>query len=215
MMLLNKKDVIKLLDLWSHSFEVYAPTRYNNEDVVLLPFDEKNFTMDYLNMAMPVKEYLFEQKESLYNWQQSEAGIRITEFDAESLKPRILFGVRACDAYGIAYLDRFYIEEFRDHNYAGRREKTYIVVVNCIEPGYNCYCSSTGVGPFAQKGYDLMLTPLGDEYLVEAGSDKGKELIEIGNIMDSIGEEAIELKNILKSAVEDKFLNKIDLSYIA
>ncbi|HQI16823.1 MAG TPA: 4Fe-4S dicluster domain-containing protein [Bacillota bacterium] len=215
MMLLNKKDVIKLLDLWSHSFEVYAPTRYNNEDVVLLPFDEKNFTMDYLNMAMPVKEYLFEQKESLYNWQQSEAGIRITEFDAESLRPRILFGVRACDAYGIAYLDRFYIEEFRDHNYAGRREKTYIVVVNCIEPGYNCYCSSTGVGPFAQKGYDLMLTPLGDEYLVEAGSDKGKELIEIGNIMDSIGEEAIELKNILKSAVEDKFLNKIDLSYIA
>ncbi len=215
MMMLNKKDITKLLDIWSRSFEVYAPTRHQNEDVMLLPFDEKNFTMDYLNMAMPVKEYLFEQKESLYNWQQSEAGIRITEFDAGSLKPRILFGVRACDAYGIAYLDRFYIEEFRDHNYAGRREKTYIVVVNCIEPGYNCYCSSTGVGPFAQKGYDLMLTPLGDEYLVEAGSDKGKELIEIGNITDSIGEEAIELKNILKSAVEDKFLNKIDLSYIA
>jgi len=216
MLMLNKKDITKLLDIWSRSFEVFAPARHQNEDVMLMPFDEKNFTMDYLNTSMPIKEYLFEQKENLYSWQKKDKDIEITEFDAEGLKPRVLFGVRACDAYGIAYLDRFYIEEFRDHNYAGRREKTYIVVVNCIEPGQNCYCSSTGTGPFAQKGYDLMLTPMGDEYLLEAGSQKGRELIDLGrDIMEGIGEEVLELKTLLQSAVEDKFLNKVNLSNIA
>jgi NAD(P)H-flavin reductase/formate hydrogenlyase subunit 6/NADH:ubiquinone oxidoreductase subunit I len=216
MRILNKNDITKLLEIWSHSFEVYAPTRQQNEDVMLMPFSEKDFTMDYLNTTMPIKEYLFEQKENLYSWQKKDSDIEITEFDAEGLKPRVLFGVRACDAYGIAYLDRFYIEEFRDYNYAGRREKTYIVVVNCIEPGHNCYCSSTGVGPFAQKGYDLMLTPMGDEYLAEAGSEKGRELIALGgDIMEGIGEEAAELKTLLQSAVVDKFLNKVNLSNIA
>lgn len=216
MMIMNKADLTKLLGIWSDSFEVYAPTRHQNEDVMLMPFEEKNFTMDYLNTTMPIKEYLFEQKESLYSWQKSDNDIEISEFDANRLKPRILFGVRACDAYGIAYLDRFYIQEYRDHNYAGRREKTYIVVVNCTEPGHNCYCSSTGVGPFAQKGYDLMLTPIGDDYLVEVGTDKGKELIGFaGDIMEDVGEEVIELKTLLQSAVEDKFLNKVNLSNIA
>jgi heterodisulfide reductase subunit C len=215
MMILNEEDIMKLLKVWSHSFEVYAPTR-QNDDVMLMPFDEQSFTMDYLNTAMPMKEYLFEQKESLYNWKKSDDGIQITEFDASRLKSRILFGVRACDAYGIAYMDRFYINEFRDNNYAGRREKTYIVVVNCTEPGSNCYCSSTGVGPFALKGYDLMLTPIGDEYLAEAGSEKGKELIAIAaGIMADVGEEAKGLKAELQKIVEDKFISRINLNNIA
>ncbi|KUO74150.1 MAG: hypothetical protein APF77_11585 [Clostridia bacterium BRH_c25] len=216
MLILNKKDVSKLLEAWSLSFDVYAPTRQQNEDVMLMPFQEKSFTMDYLNTAMPVKEYLFEQKENLYNWQKNDGDIQITEFDAGKLKPRILFGVRACDAYGIAYLDRFYAEEFRDHNYAGRREKTYIVVVNCTEPGYNCYCSSTGVGPFAQKGYDLMLTPIEDEYLVEAGSEKGKELIDLAaDFFGNIEVEADELKAALQNAVLEKFVSRVNLTNIA
>ncbi|MGE5630114.1 MAG: 4Fe-4S dicluster domain-containing protein [Caulobacteraceae bacterium] len=215
MLAFNKEDLTKLLDVWSRSFEVYAPTRMN-DDVMLMPYDEKSFTTDYLNTTMPVKEFLFEQRENLYNWQKTGGDIKITEFDASKLPATILFGVRACDAYGIAYMDRFYAEEFRDHNYAGRREKTYIVVVNCTEPGYNCYCSSTGVGPFAKAGYDLLITPAGEDYLVEAGTAKGRELIALaGDIMRSIGEAGSVIKNALQNAVEDKFISKVNLSNIA
>ncbi|HPG52413.1 MAG TPA: 4Fe-4S dicluster domain-containing protein, partial [Spirochaetota bacterium] len=41
-----------------------------------------------------------------------------------------------------------------------------------------CFCVCTDSGPSAREGYDLNLTDLGDQYLVEAGSDKGKALAE-------------------------------------
>lgn len=215
MLVFNVNDLQKLLNKWSEEYEVYAPIKQKG-DVMLLPYDENGFTMDYIRTTMPVKEYLFEQKENLYNWQKNENEIKIVEFDALSINPRILFGVRACDAYGITYLDRFYIEEFRDHNYASRREKTFIVVVNCTEPGTNCFCSSTGVGPFAQKGYDLMLTPIGDKYIVEVGSEKGSMLVSSAEgLFGSAGDEGYKEKEVLLSIVKDKFISRINLDNIA
>lgn len=216
MKLLAVKDIARLLEVWSDSFEVYAPACIEGEAAMLLPYEADSFAMDYVNTAMPVKEYLFEQKENLFNWEKEDGGIRITEKDVSGLKPRILFGVRPCDSYGIAYLDRFFGEEYRDCNYVKRREKTYIVVVNCTEPGRNCHCSSTGTGPFAKAGYDLLLTPVGEDYLVEAGTDKGMELINLGaGLLEDMAEEAGALKARLESDVLQRFVSRINLDNIA
>jgi len=214
MLTINENNIKKLLEAWEAEYEVYAPIKQNN-NVMLLPYDSSSFTMDYARTTMPVKEYLFEQKENLYKWQKNENEIKIVESDTGNIKSRILFGVRACDAYGIAYLDRFYIEEFKDLNYAARREKTFIAVVNCTEPGENCFCSSTGVGPFAAKGYDIMFTPIGDKYIVEVGSDKGNKLVSAaGGLLESAGDEGYKEKEVLLNIVKDKFNNRVDLSDI-
>ena len=114
---------------------------------------------------------------------------------------KILFGLRPCDTYGLAYMDRFFLGEHHDINYHLRRQHVFIVAVNCLEAGPECYCASMGTGPFAEitahteygmqagKGYDLLLTPdygpdhkkggkgENDWYWVEAGSDRGKALL--------------------------------------
>ena len=97
--------------------------------------------------------------------------------------PRYAFlGVRGCDLAAIGILDRVLVGgEHPDGSYAGRRSGTFIVAVNCTEPGGLCFCASMGTGPACSPNYDLALTERtgGDavDYLVEVGSEAGAELL--------------------------------------
>ncbi len=210
MYLIKSDNLQALLDKWSQSFKLIVPANENGS-VMFLPYEKDAFTMDYINPCMPAKEFLFEQKESLFNW-KIDGTLHIMRSNTNKLEDRIIFGVRACDAYAAAYLDRFYIEEYRDTNYAERRENSYIVAVNCINPGKNCFCTSTGIGPFAKKGYDLSFTPLGEDYLVELGSQKGKKLIEpVKHLLTETSDYILAEKEVLQSIVEDKFIRTVNL----
>jgi sulfhydrogenase subunit beta (sulfur reductase) len=92
-------------------------------------------------------------------------------------------GVRSCDLHAIAVQDRVFLDgEYPDPVYAARRDDTFVVVVHCSDPASTCFCVSMGTGPRAPGGYDLALTELlgpGErhEFLVEAGSDRGAQLL--------------------------------------
>ncbi|HEX7626208.1 MAG TPA: 4Fe-4S dicluster domain-containing protein [Gaiellaceae bacterium] len=95
--------------------------------------------------------------------------------------PLAFIGVRSCELHAIATQDRVFIGgKHVDRDYAARRDGLFIVAVNCFEPGGTCFCASMGTGPKADAGYDLALTELLDgehRFLVEAGSDRGLELL--------------------------------------
>ena len=98
--------------------------------------------------------------------------------------PRYAFlGVRACDLAAIGVLDRVLAGPTHpDGSYVGRRDGTFIVGVNCTEPGGLCFCASMGTGPGCGGGYDLALTEFADgqsaSYLVEVGTDEGAQVLE-------------------------------------
>lgn len=195
MYILSKENLEDLLDIWSQEFEVYTPQ--NNEgQVMLLPYEKNNFTMEYINFAFPVKEYLFKEREKLFDWKKEKEKIEMNVPESSSDMKRILFGVRSCDLYGIRYMDKFYLEDFIDNVYENNRKKTWIAAVNCTECGEHCFCSDMGTGPFSDSGYDVLFTSLSDCYLIEVGSRKGEQLIAIG-------------KKFLSSA-ENEILNEKD-----
>ncbi|WP_352419050.1 4Fe-4S dicluster domain-containing protein [Proteiniborus sp.] len=179
MYLLKKSHLIEALDSWKEAFDVYAPMKHNGV-VDLLPYmDSNDFTMEYVNFALPVKKYLFGQKEELFKWEKKGDSIELSHINGEEFKERVYFGIRPCDTNSINYLDQFFYERYKDNIYAVKREKAYFIALNCTNPGSNCFCNSTGTGPFATKGYDLLFTPTDDSYLVEIGTRKGEELIAI------------------------------------
>jgi ferredoxin len=108
----------------------------------------------------------------------------ITAQDGAGPAPRMAFiGVRSCDLHAIAIQDKVLAGgPYVDPHYAARREGAFIVAVNCITAGGNCFCVSMGTGPRAERGYDLALTELmGEgrhEFMVEIGSERGAELID-------------------------------------
>jgi len=93
------------------------------------------------------------------------------------------FGVRPCDLVGIEIQDRVASGPGRvpDGAYMARREAGFVVVVNCDEPGNNCFCVSMDTGPRAHGGFDIAVTEVeldsGLRYLVESGSDEGAAVL--------------------------------------
>jgi ferredoxin len=96
-------------------------------------------------------------------------------------RPLALLGARPCDLRAIAIQDRVFLEgRYVERDYAQRREGAFVVAVNCGEPGATCFCASMGPGPRAETGFDLALTELtdgGHRFLVEVGSERGRQLL--------------------------------------
>ena len=127
------------------------------------------------------KRFLFPPRVRL--WRASRNGDGATAVEEEPLDetPLAFIGVRSCELHAIEIQDRVFIGgKYVDRDYAARRDGAFLVAVNCFEPGDTCFCTSMGTGPKVQSGYDLALTELLDgehRFLVEAGTDRGAELL--------------------------------------
>jgi len=209
---LNKDSLDKVLNIWNEKSSVYVPVG-KGKDIQLMPLNEGERTEDYINLTLPVKEMVFEQKEALFKWSRNEDTIEVEELAHKHAKNRIFFGVRACDTYGIAYTDRFYLQEFPDPNYKSRRSESTIVAVNCLKAGQHCFCTSVGTGVFSSVGYDLALTPMDSYYLVEVGTPKGQALVsEAESYFIETDDSILKDKDDLMAKVEESFPLKMDLT---
>jgi ferredoxin len=210
MFILKKNDLKSLLSSWSKDGEVFAP-QLEGGQVMLLPYEENKFTMDYINFAFPLKEYLFKQKEILFNWKKDNGNISVETPRNMNGNSRIYFGIRPCDIYGLKYMDKFFLEGYKDEFYWKNRNEAVIIAINCSKPGGNCFCSSMGTGPFANSGYDLLFTPLKDEFLIEIGTRKGEELTTSSrNLLTQAEVSLVKEKSIVEKDVLNKFANKIN-----
>ena len=81
-------------------------------------------------------------------------------------------------ARALALQDQHFLQgEYEDPGYRARREGLFLVAVDCSYAADTCFCASTGDGPSAQTGFDLVLTELETGYLIAAGSDKGLSIL--------------------------------------
>ena len=209
---LKKKDLDTVLERWNKAVPVYVPSG-SGKDIQLKPMAEAERTEDYINLTLPVKEMIFEQKEKLFSWEKSEEEIRVKNLATDHAGKRILYGVRACDTYGVAYTDRFYQKEFMDSNYQLRRSNVTIVAVNCLRAGKHCFCTSIGTDVFSTKGHDLALTPMGETILVESATKKGQDLIDSASEYFIPSDETmLQQKELLRQQVAEGFPLKMDLT---
>jgi ferredoxin len=88
-------------------------------------------------------------------------------------------GVRSCELHALAIQDRVFTPG--DPFYRARREKLFLVAVNCGQAGGTCFCVSMNTGPRATAGFDLVLTeilsPGRHFFVVEAGSEPGEAVL--------------------------------------
>ena len=116
----------------------------------------------------------------------------------------MLVGLRACELRAQRYLDKVLLEgPFTDLGYRARREATIIVSVDCTECSPSCFCTLVGGKPFAEDGFDLNLTPMGEGYLVESGSPRGQEILQgAGGGREATREELAARERIRREMVE-------------
>jgi len=134
----------------------------------------------WANGPQAIKPQLFKSTEVLWRVERDEAG-QLQFVPAQTqVEPVAIFGARSCDLAAMAIQDQVFLHsEHVDPYYQQARESLFTVAVNCSDPAETCFCASTGDGPHADvdAAYDLILTELDDGYLIDAGSDKGQEVL--------------------------------------
>ena len=120
----------------------------------------------------------------------------------KKIKPRIIFGMRNCDANALLVLDKLYLEGYPDEVYKEKRENTILITIPCDEPEENCFCESLNLKDY----HDLKFIDIGPSYYIEVGSEKGKTLVHRFKDHKMIGEKQ-EMDSI-KSLNKRKDLKK-------
>ena len=126
-----------------------------------------------------LKPLLFSPRETLWQVTRGPDGALGFSRHIDTPPPTAVIGLRSCDLAALKLQDQhFMLGEYSDPWYAARRSSLLLVAVNCTHPDDTCFCTSTGDGPAADSGFDLLLDELDSGFVVQAGSDAGKRLME-------------------------------------
>ena len=154
------------------------------------------------------KRYLFPSSLTLWRAQRPSGNGRFEIEDRTAEPPAYAFiGVRSCELHAMRIQDRVFLSETHpDPVYAARRERAFIVAVDCTEPGGTCFCASMGTGPKATSGYDIALTEVvsDDEhyFVAESGSDRGSEVLGEIDAPAAAGAEAQLAEELVNQAAD-------------
>jgi sulfhydrogenase subunit beta (sulfur reductase) len=150
------------------------------------------------------KKYLFPPEKTLFEARRQPGGFTVFEIKEES-SPLAFLGVRPCELAAIAILDKIMLEgPYQDLFYKHKRKDLLIVTVNCTRPSGTCFCTSMNTGPKAESGFDLALTEVLEDnlhyFIVEAGSQKGEELLKELPVREASQAQSDKARNLLDEA---------------
>jgi ferredoxin len=135
-------------------------------------------TFDHVVGPHSLKNFLFPPRETIQRFQRTADGWQEQPVAEADDRPLAVIGVRGCDLAALAVQDAVFIRpDFVDSGYAARREKLFLVAVNCRRAVATCFCHSMGTGPAAKAGFDLALTEFADRFSVEVGTDRGAAVL--------------------------------------
>lgn len=172
---LSKEKLFSWLGQLIEDRDLVVPTRV--EELILFKKvgQVEDIAFDFQNTTLSPKEFFFPATETLFSINNKEGQIELvpTQVDRET----VIFGIRPCDAKGIATLDLPYLKEPADGLYRQHRDKTTLIGLSCLTACAECFCNSMGSGPDDASDVDVMLTEVDNGYLVQVVTDKGKALL--------------------------------------
>jgi ferredoxin len=127
--------------------------------------------LDYDVTVLPPKTFFQPQREALLQYKVGSGYESVFEND-----PFVLFGVHPYDMAAILQMDDIFSEGNVDLHYVTRREKACTVVADVQSVSANVFAGYMGTS-HVEQGYDVLLTKVGDEYLVDAPTAQGEALL--------------------------------------
>jgi sulfhydrogenase subunit beta (sulfur reductase) len=169
---IKRKTLIQWLDKTAQSKDLVAPRDVNGVLLYRSVPDSNHIVWDYIRPVLSAKDSFFPATERLLTIEKTGQTIRLNEVLPN--QERVIFGIRPCDARGIAALDALFINtDPIDRNYAQRRQNSVIIGLACSEIGETCFCTSTGGSPDDTTGMDILLKENNGDYKIQVLTEKG------------------------------------------
>ncbi|MBI3986473.1 MAG: 4Fe-4S dicluster domain-containing protein [Lentisphaerae bacterium] len=130
----------------------------------------RDLRLDYDVTLIPPKACFLPPQETLLTF-TGPAGYRSVVDD----EPFILLGVHPYDVAAIAQMDRLFEQDYADVHYLARRRGAVLIACDIQTASPNVFAGCMGTAT-ADEGFDILLTRVGDHYLVDARTDAGKAL---------------------------------------
>ncbi|MDD4908016.1 MAG: 4Fe-4S dicluster domain-containing protein [Candidatus Omnitrophica bacterium] len=185
---LREERYFKLLDELSREYRVYLPVKAQGQ-ALACAFGFKAATADYAlekYSVVPKDEIIFNEYrtiDSLKSFFSPPKEKVASDFGSPSGIPGdekvAVFGVKNCDLFSLRIQDFVFLGGAAvDPFYEKRRRNTLLVSGDCLNFKEVCFCAALDIMPYALDGFDLNMSPLNAGFLVDVGSDKGREVVE-------------------------------------
>jgi len=129
--------------------------------------------LNYDVTLLPPKKYFLPQRETVFKFKLGDKPSLEPVAEAKSI---ILIGVHPYDIKAIELCDAVFTTINPDPNYLLKRDKATIIGTDCLSPNPKAFCASLDTAT-TESGFDLMLTDIGDSYVVAIGTAKGDKLL--------------------------------------
>lgn len=186
---LRSENVKPWLEELAEKSRVFAP-RHEGDSVIFAPFDPKQEIAITYPATLPPKKTVFPQSEKLVEFTYSKDPEKLSRImiEGKEVLPEgraVVFGGRPCDVRGLTMFDRVYLaEKTTDIYYQTRRENTTFITLVCEKPETTCFCHWVDSGPTDATGSDVMATAVDGGYVLEALSDKGREILTFSTLLE-------------------------------
>lgn len=171
-------------------------------------FDElkhaDDLRLDYDVTILSPRKYMLPPKEDLLTFK-----VGGDAHSVQQAEKTILLGVHPYDVIAINQMDELFSQDEYDTHYMNRRKNITIIACDVVTPSKNVFASSMNTAT-CDKGYDILLSDIGNAYVVDAPTEKGQALVK----MMSGAKEATDADLDKRKAVQEKnrlVLNKHQL----
>ncbi len=132
--------------------------------------------LGYTTTKLPAKRYFLPFREDLASFRIEDGDWRKT-MDYNCDRPRVFFGLHACDINALNKLDKVLMGSvFPMPYYAAKRKNMFIIGMDC-RPQPFCFCRSMGADTVLH-GFDLFITDIGNSYFIETLSATAFNLLQ-------------------------------------
>ncbi len=176
----SKQEWIEGIKGLAEDYKIFVPAQ-DGEYHSFMPLDQgKEPDFDYQNTRLSAKGVVYPQSERMfiYSVDAQAPDAFIMKEAPKEFPPQAVVGIRSCDAHALRLVNvNFDTPEYKDPWWVRRYNATVLVGLGCNEPCSTCFCRMAGGGPFNKDVLDVLLYDLGEDFLVEALTEKGQEFL--------------------------------------
>ncbi len=176
--MLDNKDFSAWLSRLSDSHDIYGPKKTRKGILEWARLEDGQLPDPEPGVPKSsIKTFYFPQPETLFEFSarpKKEDAFRLHE-PSRHQNPRLLIGVRPCDARSVVLNSMPYQE---DPYFQENRRNTFLLGYACSQGCSTCFCTWTGGSPVGQDGLDILAFLLEDGFVLEPVTERGEELLE-------------------------------------
>ena len=224
MQYISSSNFAKFLENLKNDYDVYVPVKKDDQYFYKKYIDfTDDIVISEVRAFEPLKSFFFRAREIVAENFKSDIPQKIQ-------KPFCIVGVKACDLKGLQIQDYvFENHDYQDPFYIDMRKNNLIISADCTSTIDTCFCLALNVKPYPLENFDINLSVVGEDFVVEVGSQKGKILIEkYSSLFEEVKEGFIsqrdkQRKKVIKEVEEnikqndipnqDSFKNIIERGY--